>query len=161
MLCFSFFLILASRGFSSPRTSPFAFLSSLAALRRAITAALSRSAYSQPAGERSESALYECSMRDCPDCVRVSCSLGWGGETYTRKVNVSRAGVDIHQEEAASRLKVSFKSCKYTSVVRRLCNPPSIRFTSILSPTFITLIKGPSSAVTVSYTSVWSRIRSQ
>lgn len=69
---------LASSGLSSPTTSPFAFLSSLAALRRAITAALSRSAYSQPAGERSESALYECSMRDCPDCVVsvVSCSIG-------------------------------------------------------------------------------------
>ena len=34
---------------------------------------------------------------------------------------------------------------------RQCVDPPSILFTSILSPTFITLMKGPSSAVTLSY----------
>ena len=46
-----------NRGFSSATASPLAFRSSLTALLRAITAALRRSAYSQPAGDRSESAL--------------------------------------------------------------------------------------------------------
>ena len=46
--------------------------------RRSRTNSLSRSAYSQPAGERSESALYECSMSDCPDykeLCQLACRL--------------------------------------------------------------------------------------
>lgn len=56
-----------NNGFSSPSVSPAAFLSSRSAFRLATTAALRRSAYSQPPGDRSESALYECSMSDWPD----------------------------------------------------------------------------------------------
>ena len=58
---------LTKSGFSLPKVSPFAFLSSLNAFRLETTAAFSLSAYSHPAGDRSESALYECSIRDCPD----------------------------------------------------------------------------------------------
>lgn len=67
-------------------------------------------------------------------------------ETYTGKVYSAGTGMDIHQEEAAPRLEVSLK---HVSSSHQTIHPPSMRFTSIRSPTFITLIKGPSSAVTV------------
>jgi hypothetical protein len=60
------------RGFSSPGTSPAAFFSSLRAFLLATTAALSLSAYSHPEGDKSESALYECSMSDWPDYTFIS-----------------------------------------------------------------------------------------
>ena len=37
--------------------------------RLSSTNSLSRSEYSHPAGERSESALYECSINDWPDYI--------------------------------------------------------------------------------------------
>ena len=36
--------------------------------RRSNTKSFNFSAYSQPAGDKSESALYECSIKDWPDC---------------------------------------------------------------------------------------------
>jgi hypothetical protein len=55
------------KGFSSWLISILSARSTLAAFLRAVTAAFNLSAYSHPAGERSESALYECSINDCPD----------------------------------------------------------------------------------------------
>lgn len=49
---------------------------SLSALaRRSNTNSFRRAAYSHPAGDRSESALYECSINDWPDLFDVSISI--------------------------------------------------------------------------------------
>ena len=72
--------------------------------RRSRTNSLRRSEYSQPAGERSESALYECSISDCPDyesqlSVNDMINESDGQCTYSSKVYGPEAIVYVHQEE--------------------------------------------------------------
>lgn len=62
-------------------------------------------------------------MSDCPDCVSVLECYDRYGETYTGKVYSARTGMDIHQEEAASRLEVSFKQ---VSIRHRLDDSPTL-----------------------------------
>ena len=71
-----------------------------------VTKSLSLSAYAHPLGDRSESARYECSINDCPDCAVLSewfkCTVTAGA--YSREINVPEPIVDVHQEENDPRL---------------------------------------------------------
>ena len=145
------------RGASSA-VSPLSTFSCLANFRRATTAARRRSAYSHPAGERSESALYECSIRDCPDCLSGLAfldrhqALDVLGQS---KWSVVGYGCSSRRNSIEFEDSLRFQSCLAGE------DKPSIRLTSIRSPTLMTLINGPSDAVTVSYTPSWSLMRDQ
>lgn len=87
---------------------------SLSALaRRSNTNSLRRAAYSHPAGDRSESALYECSINDWPDYINVSVSIV--------KDTGSRLKGDLR-----GRSRLSGIDCEY-SLRRRLCETMKAR----------------------------------
>lgn len=71
-----------------------------------VTKSLSFSAYVHPLGDRSESARYECSINDWPDCAVVSERFRWRvtASAYSCEINVPEPIVNVHQEENDPRL---------------------------------------------------------